>query len=202
VGEHHVSKPNAAGVNVVGSFGSPLLALLKRAFGGAGVLVDDTNHAVLAVVTLAVVVPERFVLCFDNDLEHLVRLRLALNLEETRTESLVFRYRLARLPECRLHHRAAVWPEAPLNHVALLGYHVVRFKGETPASCSNGVCYDRECYCARRELGVDGGGRDRGSTDGEDESGDGVAEHDSSETLDNERNGANILKQINEGFML
>jgi hypothetical protein len=116
------------------------LPVLGQREGGIKLLVDDTDHAALAVGAdgLRAVVPDR-VLVLHNDLEDLLALTGG-DGEKARKEGLGVAG-LARGAEGGFDDRVVLGCEVPLDDVADFRNHVVRFEFQATTAGDHGVGY-------------------------------------------------------------
>ena len=143
------------------------------------VLVDDADHALLAVlaVGLGAVEPDG-VLGVDNELEDAVGFPLVSGKEEAREEAGAVAKGLARVGKAGLHHAVVGRHELPLDHVANVRDNVVRLEFELACEAGDDrVCYARLGDGARGEVGGCGGGSGHGSC-GQEGDGEELGEHD------------------------
>jgi len=146
--------------------------------GVVKVLVDHTNHAVLAVVAdgLRAVVPGRLIRS-DHNLEHIRVLALLGREIEAGEETGAVGERLARVGKVGLRNGVVEGQELPLDNVTNLSDDVVRLELETAEAGRDRVSDAGEGYGAVGGV-PDGPGGHSGSAGGEEESGDGgLGEH-------------------------
>jgi len=141
------------------------------------VLVDDTNHAVLAVVAvlLRAVVPDGS-LVLNNDLEDIGSLALLSGEVEAGEETVTLGERLAGLAEAGLGDGVVVGEEVPLDNVTDLGDDVVGVEAETAKAGIDGVgdTGEGDDLVGMVALGLARGGSSRDSSSEEESGGEGL----------------------------
>ncbi len=158
------------------SLGSSLLVLGESEIVAVEVLVDDSSHALLAVIadSLGAVVPDG-VLGLDDELEDILGLTLLDGKLETREETVATSQGLARVSKVGLGDGVVLGHELPLDHVTDLGDHIGRLKVETVETGSDRVCYSCQMGCARDFVAGCGSGCGE-STGGKESASDDVGE--------------------------
>jgi hypothetical protein len=109
------------------------------------VLVDNTNHTILAMVShlLSTVVPDRLGI-FDYNLEDIRSLALLGREVETSEEATAVGERLAGLTEAGLGDGMVLGEEVPLDNVADFSDDVVGVEAKTTEASVDGVGYTSE----------------------------------------------------------
>ncbi|KAG7053630.1 extracellular serine-rich protein [Colletotrichum scovillei] len=159
---------------------SQSLVLSESEVGAVKVLVDDADHAVLAVLAgvLGAVVPDGL-LVLDDDLEDVGGLALGSEEVEAREEGGAVGQGVARVAKVGLGDGVVAGQVVPLDDVAHLGDDVVRVEAEAAEAGDYGVGDARELVGAGRGLGAGGVGGSGGD-------GGGGGQEDGGEGLDGE----------------
>lgn len=132
------------------------------------VLVDDTRHALRAMVPLGTVVPDGL-LILDLDLEDVGGLARLRDEVEAGEEGAAVGEGHAGVPEAGLGDGVVLGEEVPLDDVAHLGHDVVRVEAQAAQAGDDGV-RDAVGGCVGGGVANDGGG-DGGDAGGEEEGG-------------------------------
>lgn len=144
------------------------------------VLVDDTDHAALAVVAhgLGAVVPDGLRVVLDDDLEHIGRPALLGTEVEAGEEAGAVGQGLAGVGKVGLDDGVVEGQELELDNVTNLGDDVVRLEAETAETGGDGVGDTGQGDSARRLIPRGGSGSGLGAGGEEEDGGDGgLGEH-------------------------